>query len=192
MDNNTHLPEVLSRGADSKTVRTPAPEDLKREDLRRWKVRSLEQVEEVLLRYKILDIPKPQAEVFMEQLVQARNSWFIEAGDVGFIYLTNVIPEYNADLNVVFWDKKLSANRREAVKSVLATAFDLFQLPRISAVCAASNDPMRNMLRKVGFTLEGTIRRGWPSEPREDAILHGMLKEELSWHVLPLPESSLA
>jgi len=158
----------------------PAPKQLKLEDLRPLVIRSLAQLQGIIERYNGLKVPKDDAPAFVEHLTQRRDAWFIEAGDIGLIYLTQVMPGFSAVLHVVFWDGHLTQDRREAVKSVVRTAFKMFELTRCTAVAAESNLPIRQMLRKVGFVLEGVIRKSWlgPDSPI-DTFLFGILKEEL-------------
>jgi hypothetical protein len=134
----------------------------------------------IIQRYHGLNVPKDDAAHFVYSLTQCRDAWFIECGDVGLVYLTAIRPEYDGQLHVVFWDGHLTEDRREAVKSVLRTGFKLFDLQRVSSVAAASNQPMRQMLLKVGFALEGVVRRSWLGpDGLQDTFLFGILREEL-------------
>jgi len=160
---------------------------VKPEDLHLLRFHSLDQIRGILERYDALDIPKVHRNVFMEHLTSRRDAWFIEVADVGLIYLTFVVPRINANLNVLFWDGKLTRDRREAVKSVLVTAFDLYELPRISAACPVTNMPLRQMLNKIGFVLEGVARKGYvePDGTYVDLVMFGVLDEEAkTWPAL--------
>lgn len=156
------------------------PKRLRLEDLRPLVIRSLEQLQNIIDRYNSLQVPKDDAPFFVEHLTQRRDAWFVEAGDVGLVYLTQVLPGFSATLHVVFWDGHLTQDRREAVKSVLRTGMKLFELQRVSAAAAETNLPVRQMLKKVGFALEGVIRRSWLGpDGLIDTFLFGILKEEL-------------
>jgi hypothetical protein len=141
--------------------------------------------------YSALKMPKSHEMVFAAALM-AGDSWFVEAGDVGLIYLTNVIPRFCAQLNVTFWDQKLHRNRQEVVKTVLAEAFEKFDLTKINASAPVTNVPLKSFYRKIGFIMEGTLRRMWTSNPPQDMHVLGMLREELEWQLVLRPTTSLA
>jgi RimJ/RimL family protein N-acetyltransferase len=120
--------------------------------------------------------------VFQWRLTVDPQAWFIQVGEVGLVYLTNVEPSVNAELNVLFWDGKLGKDRQEAIKAVIGTAFRVFEIERISASVVHTNAPLRNILNhKLGFVLEGVTRRGARSGEGKfvDLIRYGLLKEEL-------------
>lgn len=189
MDIVEHLPEVLGSESDGNDLH---PSPLRPEDLRLLRIVSLEQVQDILQKYMMLDIPKEHHMTFANQLTHSRDAWFIEAGDKGLIYLTSVIPRLNATLNMLFWDGKLTKDRREAVRSVVVEATELFELPRISALCPQTNLPLRQVLKKIGFVLEGVSRKGYltPSGSYIDMFLFGVTSEEVSqWPVARLTTS---
>jgi hypothetical protein len=166
---------------------------VKPEDLHLLRFTSLDQIQRIMERYDALQIPKDHRIVFLDHLTGRRDAWFVELGDVGLIYLTFVVPRVNAVLNVLFWDGKLTRDRREAVKSVLVTAFDMFELPRITAACPVTNQPLRQMLNKIGFVLEGVARKGYiePDGKYTDLVMFGVLDEEAStWPALRVPTIS--
>jgi hypothetical protein len=165
---------------------------LKPEDLHLLRIVSLDQVRDILDKYQALNIPKEHHLIFAEQLTGRRDAWFIEAGDKGLIYLTSVVPRLGATLNLLFWDGKLTKDRREAVRSVVAEAMELFALPRIGALCPYTNLPLRQVLKKIGFVLEGVARKGYltPDGSYIDMFLYGVTSEEVSqWPVARLTAS---
>lgn len=182
MDVNTDLPEVQRGEPDGENLPHPGePGKLRFEDLHPLVIRSIDQVEELYRKYKALAVPKDDEPLFMQHLTQRRDAWFIEAGDLGLIYLTDIILHVDARLHVVFWDGHLTQDRREAVKTTIRTGMNLFDLRRISAATAESNQPMRQMLRKVGFTIEGVLRQSWQNKDGsvQNAYFFGILREEL-------------
>lgn len=191
MDVSNDLLEMLGGEPDSETVPadTAADGGLVVGDLRRLKIDSLEQAQELITRWREIDLPRMSSEAFAEHLLVNRNSWFVEAGDVGVIFFTEILPEFSAYLHVMFWDKTFDASRRATVQVVVRTAFERFNLKRISAVCPSRNQPYAGKLKKMGFLQEGTIRNA--DTDGSDIYLFGMLREELPWHVLPMPVSSL-
>jgi hypothetical protein len=161
---------------------------LRPEDLRELRLTDPEQVKALLERYNALDLPRDNVVVFQQQLIRP-DSWFVEAGDFGLFYFTNVVPRVDATFNMVFWDKRLTADRRESAKLVLSAAAQLFELRRISASVVESNGPLRKTLLKIGFTTEGIVRQSKVLDGRyEDAHLFGLLAEEMKW---PLLKTSL-
>ena len=147
------------------------------EDLHELKLVSLTQIGEIIAHYHLVDVPKEDPLLFIQHLTSRRDAWFVET-PIGLIYLTNIILDRDAEFNVIFWDQHLTHDRAAAVKSVLATAFERFGLPRISAYVPHTNAPLRRFLREVGFVLEGVTRHGWSVEPPVDTICFGMLREE--------------
>lgn len=167
-----------------------AARELRIHDLRRLKIDSWEKIEQLQKAYASVEVPGKQAQFeFLQHLIERRDAWFVEAGDVGLIYFTYIRPEFSAQAYALFWDKKLSADRRESIKTVLATAFERFALRRIGASTPAKNERMAATWEKCGFVHEGTIRRGAPDG--DDLLLFGLLREEQAWPVVTIPTTSL-
>lgn len=145
-------------------------------------------VGELLVRYDGCAFPKEDVNHFFYHLTQERSAWFVEAGDVGLMYLTNVVPRGDATLHTMFWDGTLVREYVAAVKMFVADAFERFDLARLSARVSFDNHPIRRFYRDVGFTLEGVVRSGWSFDPPVDLVLFGMLKEEKPEGTLPFME----
>jgi RimJ/RimL family protein N-acetyltransferase len=64
---------------------------------------------------------------------------------------------------------------RGALRVFLGYPFEQLGLQRITAISAASNNAAINFNTKLGFRVEGVIRRGYGDE---DSIVMGMLREE--------------
>jgi hypothetical protein len=139
-------------------------------------------------RYEALTIPKEHPLLFYANLTQRRDAWFVEAGDLGLIYLTSLVPRAGAMFGAVFWDQKLSKDRREGIRSVLATAFDTFDLQRVGAAASVTNVPLRRTLEKIGFVYEGTLRKAM-LPGFTDAIMYGLLREEFKWPAVRMTSS---
>lgn len=162
-------------------VRRPLVPD----DLHELKFDSYGKIEEFLDRYAKLDIPKDNPVTFLEQLTTMPNAWFVEAGDMGLYYLANIQPRLDAQFYMLFWDKALTADRRECARIVLKRAFELFQLRRCTSLVDATNIPLRKTVEKIGFTHEGTIRQSLVVDGEyHDACILGLLTEEMTWPVL--------
>src|SRR5689334_10370440 len=63
--------------------------------------------------------------------------------------------ETGYELHRAYWRQGITA---EAVSAVLTLGFTELELHRIEAVVDASNAPSRNLLLKLGFTFEGSLR----------------------------------
>ena len=186
---------MLSGSTDSEDIRPVELENpVRPEDIRVLnQFRSLDEIETLVRRYAALDVPKEHPVLFQQHLMQRRDAWFLEVGDVGLVYITGVVPRQSGILNVLFWDGKLRRDRREAVKSIVSEAFELFALERLSAMTPIPNSSMRNMYQKVGFVLEGVIRNGWREDKElQDLVLFGMLRKEKPCPVLKIPALSSA
>lgn len=100
-------------------------------------------------------------------------------------------------------DKKLLGgvvyyNHREGIDTEVSFAFDspawaskvalriLFGYPfnqlgcvRLTAICARKNKHSRRIVERLGFKLEGTLRKAL--DGRQDLMVYGMLKTECKW-----------
>lgn len=188
MDNVRHLSEVQRRehsvqdlppaGAGSTVIVQP-------EDLRELKLTDFDQVGRILSAYNEMDVPRDNVMAFTEQLTLRQDSWFVEAGELGLFYFTNIVPRLDATFNMIFWDKRLTGDRREVAKLAISAAFSLFALRRISSVVVESNIPLRKTLQKIGFMPEGIIRQSKRiGDVYHDAHTYGLLSEEITWPVL--------
>lgn len=149
------------------------------DDLHLLRLDDIEYVQELLEMYADMDVPREHFEIFKINLLQRVDSWFVEASNIGLIYLTNIVPGFTANFHVIFWDKRFGANRREIVRNVLATAFSEFFLTRITALVPETNVPLAyTELKKIGFKHEGVMRKGWREVVDVDCVVYGLLKTE--------------
>lgn len=154
------------------------------ESLRLLSLKNLDQVQRILSEYERIDVPRDHIELFRAALLYRADSWFVETLDedgdsIGLIYLTDIVPEFSAKFNMIFWDKKLSVTRRHLAQKVIATAFEEFNLVRLSAMAPASNRPLHEAnLPKIGFKQEGLLRKAWRGKVDEDLYLFGLLRDE--------------
>ena len=85
--------------------------------------------------------------------------------------------EVGYDLAHAFWGQGIGS---EAVQAVLAFGFTELNLNRIEAATIADNHESVNLLKKLGFRLEG-LRRGYSWEEDgtfHDSAMFGLLREE--------------
>lgn len=146
--------------------------------IRELKIESVEDIKRLLALYESVDVPKDPGNVFLEHLVNRRDSWFVEVGDIGLVYFTGIIPEFTSTMHVIFWDQKLGRGRVPYVKNIVRSAFELFALRKINVVTIAK--PMQEFLKDVGFQWEGKIRRGTiVNGEMKDVRLFGIIPEEI-------------
>jgi RimJ/RimL family protein N-acetyltransferase len=68
---------------------------------------------------------------------------------------------------------------RRILFGLFAYPFNQLRCQRVTAVTERKNQPTRAFLYRLGFREEGQMRRAFPSG--EDAVIHGMLREECRW-----------
>lgn len=101
---------------------------------------------------------------------------------VGVFYITRIIPNVDALVHYIFFDRK-HIGREDLILKMLRWGFDTFGLNRMSAELPvyASNYAKILLTKRLGFKQEGIKRQasqnkhGW-----HDVILYGKLKSELS------------
>jgi hypothetical protein len=178
--NNTHLFDVQREQPDSEIVLDSPPTRL----IDRTTLLSLKEPDhltDLVGKFSSLKYRRERVEQFMFHLLQDSTSWWVDMGGEGVVYLTGVQPGGNANLNVLFWDSKFTEERREVTRIVCATAMDLFDLPRVTALVHETNRHLKIFLGKTGFVYEGTIRQGAlvDNGKRADLLMFGLLRDEL-------------
>ncbi len=111
--------------------------------------------------------------------------WCLTPGDadtaIGSVTFWNPGPgwlcaELGYELNRAYWGQGLMA---EALPAVLTYGFDEVGLHRVEACPLAGNTASLNLLRKLGFTGEGTLRQRVPFRGEfHDQVYFGLLREE--------------
>lgn len=197
MDNYTDVLEVLDVGGESNVVHLTSvePTVLGEEDCHLLRLDSFDKLEEILHQYRMLDIPRDALALFRYQLTEAKDAWFVEVGDSGLVYLTDIIPTFSANFKVVFWDKRIGKARRELMQRILVTAVREFELTRVQAFAPVTNAPLaEHVLSKVGFVKEGVLRKAWREEGEDvDVVVFSILREEtFEWLAMPTLMTSSA
>lgn len=180
MDHNTHLLDVQREQSDVQIVLdSPSTQLLDRTSL--LSLKEPVQVAELLAQFSALKYRRERVEQFMHHLLYDPTSWWVDMGGEGVLYLTGVMPGGNANVSVLFWDSKFNLERREVVRIVLATAMDLFELPRVTGLVHETSRHLKLFLMNVGFVLEGAIRQGAlvDNGKRADLIMFGLLRDEI-------------
>ena len=190
MDNVSDLSSMFGSGADSRDLH-PDPEPgnhgLEVSDLREVRLESLIQIGEIITKFESLKVPKEQSLSFIHHLTQSRDAWFVEAGSVGLLYLTEIVPRRDAKFHILFWNGSLEKGHLAATKTILTEGFQRFELLRVNAEVPVHNLPMKRFLKDLGFVLEGVTRQGWWNDsPPADLVHYGILNEEKPWPVLAM------
>lgn len=199
MDHDNDVPNVHWEFGEREDIHFDAPDSgpvAPFSELHELRLKTPNDVLRLMTAYAAIKVPRDPGDVFINHLLTRTDSWFVEVGDYGLIYMTNIVPGYWAQMNVFFWDKKLPAERVPLVQAVIKKAFELFDLHRISALVyfkmereGQVRSPLYRFLRDVGMTREGILRRSylWNNEIIDTAVL-GILKGEAGWQ---LPTTSL-
>lgn len=114
------------------------------------------------------------------QLVVARNA---DAKAIGTILVFRFdAGSGRAELGYVLgrahWGQGLM---REALEAFCAHAFGAMSIRRLEAEVNPANEPSNAILRRIGFRLEGTLRKRWVGKGGAyDTNFYGFLAEE--WH----------
>jgi RimJ/RimL family protein N-acetyltransferase len=180
MDHNSHILDLQREQPDSAIVLTsPSTQLLDRTTL--LSLQDPAQLAGLIEKFTQLKYRRERIEQFMHHLLYDPTSWWIDLGGDGVVYLTGVLPSGNANLNILFWDSKFTQERREVVRIVCATAMDLFDLPRVTALVHETNRHLKIFLDKTGFVYEGTIRQGAlvDNGKRADLLMYGLLRDEM-------------
>lgn len=67
---------------------------------------------------------------------------------------------------------------KRILRALFAYPFVQLGCDRVTAFCPAGNAHTRQFLERIGFSLEGVMRRGFITD---DCALYGLLREECKW-----------
>jgi RimJ/RimL family protein N-acetyltransferase len=93
----------------------------------------------------------------------------------GVVWLTDLIIGRRATIHIVIWDDAWRHKSRE-LQLALLEAFQIFQLKRLSALIPSDNQAACRLAEKVGFSLEGVLRKA--------ASFHGELVDLSAYSIL--------
>jgi RimJ/RimL family protein N-acetyltransferase len=96
-------------------------------------------------------------------------------GITAVVVYNSYIPKNSIDIHVC----AAVAGRwltRPFLAAVFRYPFEQLGVRRVTARIGANNPKAKKFLESLGFTHEGTIRKGW--EPNIDLLVYGLLKEE--------------
>jgi len=107
-------------------------------------------------------------------------SMFFEIGDFeGVFWLANMRLGNKAVGHIVLWDEKWKG-KYQLAKEVIRFIFQLLNLQRLEAFVPTKNTKACKYAERLGFTLEGVLRRfDRYDEQYVDVAAYSLLKEEL-------------
>lgn len=178
MDNNAAVSEV-ERGLDDEPAvhHRPVESELL---IRPLILTDVDVVKDILEKYSNLKAVKSNPLWFRAQLLERVDSYFATVGEVGLLFLTDVVPEFTASFNLVFWDRKLGKARQAVILEFLRSCAEEFDLERIQATVPVLNRPLYAMLLRTGFKEEGLLRKAWrEADGFHDVHILSILREEL-------------
>jgi hypothetical protein len=125
------------------------------------------------------DFATGRLDIFLKGLLQPSTIWLeLEDGN-GILYATDVVVGLSAQVHFVYWDRKL-APRRQFTLDCLQWLINIADLQKINAVIPAFCTAAIHFAKKLGFTVEGVIRRYSINGGRlYDAVHLGMIREEV-------------
>ena len=99
-----------------------------------------------------------------------------ESGNLLGVVVYSRFSECNCEMSVVAASPKFLT--RKALKAFFGYPFHQLKLPRVTAVVATNNKRAFNFNQRLGFVVEGYLRK-WFADA--DGIVLGMLKDECRW-----------
>ncbi len=138
-----------------------------------------------VLELGLTDNWKGSYDLFVAQVLDPKTV-ILELPDMKAVYyMSGVTPGGNADITIVVLDRKV-LGQRELYLKMLTKVMNDFDLKRVTAMVPDWNTISQNLARKMGFKLEGILRKwGRSNGVPNDVLIFGLLKEEL---IIP-PES---
>lgn len=98
---------------------------------------------------------------------------------IGLLGLMNVHPGHTGDLHVVFWDKSFKG-RIDPIRKWLMQSISELRLQRVSAFVPDTNRPAWKFVKRLGFRIEGVLRKAAMYQGRcVNVVALGLLTEEM-------------
>lgn len=125
-----------------------------------------------------------KVEPFLDMLFHPRAIWYeffrLDSEEpVGVAYVSRVIPYFDADTHIAFWDG-IASGRQGVVRELMQMTFEEFRLRRMSAAIPVYQSGTIRFAMKLGFREEGekreaVVRNGeWFPQ-----VLLGITRDEL-------------
>jgi hypothetical protein len=124
------------------------------------------------------DFNKNNIQNFYDKLLDPHNIILDIGPGVGIAAGFMVRPGLDMVLHIVMFDKRIKG-REPLCREMMKYFFDKLQLRRMSAIITEDARTAVKLALRLGFTLEGTIRKGVLRNGEFlDAYMYGILKEE--------------
>lgn len=111
-------------------------------------------------------------------IILAPDSIWLEIGDVGLLYATDIVEGVSASVHAIFFDRSV-ADKVDVCRELIKWLFAETSVHRLSADVPIDYYATKRLLTKLGFRYEGTrresvLRRGkWV-----DIVLYGLTLDE--------------
>lgn len=127
----------------------------------------------------LTDVYKGSYDIFCKQLFDPTTVILEVVPMQAIYYMTGVTPNGNADVTLVVFERKLLGQRELYLQMIQRMMLD-FNLCRVTAMIPDWNTIAQNLARRIGFTLEGVLRKwGRSNGAPNDVLIFGLLREEL-------------
>lgn len=110
----------------------------------------------------------------------APDSMIYEIGDeLGIGSATNVVPSLDAMIHLIMFDRRLKG-REPVFFDILDDIFRRANLQRVTCAYPANRETGIKLIERMGFTLEGTLRKSRLHEGEYiDVHVYGLLRKEM-------------
>jgi len=131
--------------------------------------------------------------------LQKGDGWWPDAQAIGIYHKTTKpsdlcavvvlerIGRHTADVHIKSDGRRRWASRR-IVKALFSIAFDTLDLNRMEARIATGNVASLQLVKRLGFRLEATLRDG--HGPGRDAILAAITRKDCRWITQPVAQAT--
>lgn len=117
-------------------------------------------------------------QAFVNKIIDPQNIILDIGPGLGIAAGFGVRPRLDMVLHLVMYDKKIRG-REETYRQMIRYFFEQLQLRRMTAIIPEDARVSVKLCKRLGFSLEGTIRKGiLRGGEYLDAYIYGVLKEE--------------
>ncbi len=125
------------------------------------------------------DFVAGRLDIFLQGMLQPNTIWLELTDGNGLLYVTDVVVGLSANVHFVYWDRKL-APRRKFTLECLQWIVNVCNLQKVNAIIPDFCTAAIHFAKRIGFKVEGVIRRHSINSGRlYDAIHLGMIREEV-------------
>jgi hypothetical protein len=125
------------------------------------------------------DFGKGNYNDFINKLLNPMNAFADIGPGLGLGCILGIKPRLDATVHVVMFDRRLKG-REPVFRDILRHCFEKLQLRRLTAIISEDAVLAVALVKRLGFTLEGTMRKAMLREGRYvNVYIYGLLREEL-------------